>query len=277
MHATWMHSGHHDTFFTMHRSEAARDYAKAFGITRIKHNSMCIECHYTPEPGSLGMQALSGVSCESCHGPASEWNLVHSNLTDPLRLEKAEALGMIRPQNTQAMVARCFDCHTVAREDLLNQTYHPSGRGFEVVAWLQGEVRHNFMTESLMNLESPIERRRVLYVVGKATELEYALRGLASATEEGAFTRWMIRRIKSSRGELDDVRDLTEIPEINSILEAVEDLELTRENAPALLEAANTVNGAIRSFAERSNGTELSALDELLPTPDHYIGEAYQP
>src|SRR5206468_4857753 len=107
-----------------------------------------------------------GISCESCHGAAADWNLAHSNKDDPDRLKKAEKLGMIRPTNFYRVAANCFQCHTVPEEKLVNVGGHKAGSEIELVTWTQGEVRHNLQrSNGKKNEEAPPERRRMLYIV----------------------------------------------------------------------------------------------------------------
>ena len=61
---------------------------------------------------------------------------------------------------------------------------------FELVAWSQGMVRHNFVrTGGTANgAPSPAELR-VMYVVGVMADLEYSLRAVAAATRKGDVWR----------------------------------------------------------------------------------------
>ena len=66
----------------------------------------CLKCHetaYNVKPELLGAKfnKTEGVGCESCHGPAADWKLVHMK-----DVKKAMTLGMIVPDK-----AVCVQCH----------------------------------------------------------------------------------------------------------------------------------------------------------------------
>ena len=53
---------------------------------------------------------------------------------------------MNNPHNIYLIARQCYDCHTVPNERLVNVGGHLAGsQDFELVAWSQGMVRHNFL------------------------------------------------------------------------------------------------------------------------------------
>src|SRR5258706_3759471 len=69
--ATWTKTPHSTTFLTLHQRKEASEIAKKLGLSSIKRGQVCIDCHYTPQAATdrAGqVKAISGVSCESCHG-----------------------------------------------------------------------------------------------------------------------------------------------------------------------------------------------------------------
>jgi hypothetical protein len=86
----------------------------------------CIGCHATPPSGSLAGGKLvqqttpdaywQGVSCESCHGPASGWLGDHysrswPDLGEKLRAEKTAATGFHDLRSLQQRAETCLQCH----------------------------------------------------------------------------------------------------------------------------------------------------------------------
>lgn len=85
----------------------------------------CIGCHATPptgaESGKLTRQASAdaywqGVSCESCHGPASHWLGTHyaqswPGSTDPARVSLHEKTGFQDTRLLNTRAATCLKCH----------------------------------------------------------------------------------------------------------------------------------------------------------------------
>jgi hypothetical protein len=103
------------------------------------------------------------------------------------REENSVAHGMNNPHNVYLIAKQCYNCHTVPNEQLVNVGGHQAGsKDFELVAWSQGMVRHNFLrTGGTANAESTAAQLRVMYVVGVMTDLEYSLRAVAAATQKG--------------------------------------------------------------------------------------------
>lgn len=152
----WKQSTHAKTFKALPRSKKAKEIAKKMGLRRIKAKSDCLTCHFTSAKKKKRIKPIAGISCESCHGAGNDWIKLHSDFggkgvtkeSEPPahkkeRFAKSVAAGMIRPVNIYAVANNCYQCHTVPNEKLVNVGGHPAGSSFELVAWSQGEVRHN--------------------------------------------------------------------------------------------------------------------------------------
>ena len=197
----WKTTPHFATFDSMHRSPEGQKIAGALGIQRIKGESLCLTCHYTVQKKGADLEPISGVSCESCHGAAQDWLNIHNDkkISREERRTKSEAAGMIRPEDLYAVAANCYQCHLVPNEKLVNTGGHTAGsKGFELVSWSQGMVRHNFLTESgdegKVNKEDDQNRKRMMFAAGAILDLEYSLRGVASATEKATYGITMAQR-----------------------------------------------------------------------------------
>ena len=275
----WKLTHHYDTFNTMHRRPEARDIATKLGIRRIKDESLCLKCHYTDKTDDTGkVTAISGISCESCHSAAKDWIKIHSAKDDPDRLAKAEKLGMLRPNNYYNVAANCFSCHTVPEEKLVNVGGHKAGSDFELVSWVSGEVRHNLQKSAgKVNEEIPIERRRMLYITGRALDLEFSLRGMANATEDGAYSKAMLDRINAAKGRLDEIAKASGLEEVKNMVAVVNVAELKPGNSDAIVKMANRVGEISAGLAKSQDGTKLASVDSLIPGPDKYKGTAYTP
>jgi hypothetical protein len=275
----WKLTHHFDTFNSMHRRPEARDIASKMGMRRIKDESLCLKCHYTDKADDSGkVVPISGISCESCHGAARDWIKVHNATNDVDRLVKAEKLGMLLPNNFYHVAANCFSCHTVPEEKLVNVGGHKAGSDFELVSWLSGEVRHNLQKSGgKVNEEIPIERRRMLYIVGRALDLEFSLRGLAKATEEGAYSKAMLARINAAKDRLEEVAKASDLPEVKKMVAAVNAGDLKPGNAEAIDKMANTISDLSNGLSKSQDGSKLAAVDSLIPGPDKYKGTPYKP
>jgi hypothetical protein len=179
---------------------------------------------------------------------------------------------MNNPHNVYLIAKQCYNCHTVPNERLVNVGGHSAGSaGFELVAWSQGVVRHNYLrTAGGANGENSPAQLRVLYIVGVLTDLEYSLRATAAATEKATFGTTSAQRAATMKQRLVEVQSLVQEPLLDPALEAVSTVELRLNNAPAILTAADALGKAAYAFAESANGEKLSAIDKLLPSPSQY-------
>jgi hypothetical protein len=275
----WKLTHHFDTFNTMHRRPEAREIAGKMGMRRIKDESLCLKCHYTAQTQDDGrVTAIAGISCESCHGAARDWIKVHSDKKDPDALAKAVKLGMLQPSNYYAVAANCFGCHTVPEEKLVNVGGHKAGSDFELVSWVSGEVRHNLQKSAgKVNEEIPVTRQRMFMITGRALDLEFGLRGLAKATEEGAYAKAMLERVNQAKGHLEEIQKAANLPEIKGMLDAVVAADLKVNNEAAITKMADAVGENARKLADSNDGSKLAAIDSLLPAPDKYKGAPYKP
>ena len=271
------------------RRKVTRKIAKAMNVKLIKRG-FCAGCHYTSIPRGNRTKAIAGVSCESCHGAAVDWVDIHQNFGGKdtakeketlehrnQRLNKVKMAGMVRPVEIYRLAANCLGCHTVPEEKLVNMGSHPPGSDFELVAWSQGEVRHNYIaSKGKKNTEASKKVKRVLFLVGKAVELEYNLRGLAKATADGVYAKRMTARVEAAKESLKRAASRVNMKEIDAILAAVSEVELKPNNQSALLAAAEKVAEAARKLSYNYDGSIWVTLDPMIPTPDEYKGTPVQ-
>lgn len=279
----WKNSHHFTTFKDMPRSDKARDIAKKMGIKRVKSGSDCLSCHFTSMDEGGKVKPVAGITCESCHSAGANWIDVHSDFGGKdvkaeneapahkvERYKKSEAAGMIRPSNIYGVAENCYSCHTVPNEKLVNEGGHPAGSKFELVAWSQGEVRHNkWYTDT--NTEASLERRRVMFVVGKMLDLEYAYRGLAEATQKATFAVKMAKRAKSASNALGKIGKASGLDEVKAVVTLAGGIKLKLNNKAAYLKAADTVAQNAKKVAAMDGGA-LSAIDGMLPKSGDYKG-----
>ncbi|MCY4510824.1 MAG: multiheme c-type cytochrome, partial [Acidobacteria bacterium] len=285
----WEGTAHADGFDTLHRGERAKEIYRSLGLRLIKRGTdeatpACLSCHYTPVLRRGQLRAGAGVTCESCHGAARDWIAVHNNydvaesdFQQAARLETAghraqriadsTAAGMRRPSQIYEVAANCFGCHTVPNEDLVNRAGHSTGSDFELVSW-SGRIRHNFLesyktADGRTNAERPRAWKRLMYVVGRALDVEYALRGVAAATRDDLYAAAMSDRAGAAIDELFAINDYVEIPAVQAIIAISETVDLAVGNRGALLAAADAVQAAVKAFIGAADGDGLAAIDHL--------------
>ncbi len=101
----WLKDPHSQSIKTL-SSQAALDYAKKNSIVAPDKEAKCLKCHSTFDRADAklrgGILATEGVSCETCHGPGSNYKspAVMKNLA------QAKTMGLIIPDKQL-----CLQCH----------------------------------------------------------------------------------------------------------------------------------------------------------------------
>lgn len=283
----WKQTHHFKTLREMPRRKEANAIAKKMKVRRIKSESLCLNCHFSVDKKNNRVKVIAGISCESCHGAGEAWIKVHSEFSgkteeaetkaeEAARWKKAEALGMIRPRSLYRLAKNCYSCHTVPEEKLVNVGGHPAGSPFELLSWSQGEVRHNtWYSKGKENKPADAARKRMLYLVGRAVDLETAIRAIGKATARKLYAFAMAKRADSARNDLAAAaKAAPNVPELAKIVQLSHSAGLKLNNDPALTAAADGIAKQILSLTEKYDGSELAGVDGLLPGPDKYKGEA---
>ena len=274
--AVWEKTGHHTGGRDLARSDEARTIATALGIRRLKTEDRCTACHFTVRESHKGdLETISGVSCESCHGPGDAWIDLHPPMaseTAPeraLRLKRCDQLGMRRPAQLYDLASSCYGCHVITDEEVVNTGGHPAVVGLDLVAGTQGSLRHNYVRgDEGTNAVSALERRRVMFVLGHALTLEHTLRALARSTQEGPYRDGMLESVRAARAALTEVQLVLPLELVATILESSRAFDVNPAVIPMPAELnclADEVGATTRAFERGHDGTELGALDPLLP------------
>jgi hypothetical protein len=281
----WRHTPHHHTFRDLHRLPEAKAIAQRMGTDSIKQDTTCVQCHYTRQGSAARVKAVSGVSCESCHGAARDWIALHHDYGGPhatrdqespqhrqARVAASVKAGMRNPHNLYLIARSCFQCHTTPHEALVNVGGHvPGSLDFELVAWSQGSVRHNFVrTNGKQNDLADIDRLRVMFVAGVMTDLEFSLRATALSTQKAHFGITSAKRANTRKKQLEQIQARVRHPLVQQVVDAVSGVRLTLNNKDELLSAADQVSELTYRFAEAADGSQLSAVDSMLPSPQQY-------
>lgn len=283
--AIWRHTTHHATFREMPRDKEGLKIARAMGLRRIKEGSVCLDCHFTTQTVEGEREAIAGISCESCHGAGKDWIKLHSNFSgkeeetetaeeERIRWQKSEEAGMIRPNMMYRLAKNCYSCHVVPQEELVNKGGHTAGSAFELVAWSQGEIRHNtWYTDGDSNPPADMERRRLMFVVGLGVELETALRGVGEATTKADYAVSMAKRANRARKRMSQAADiLGDVPELAEIAKVAQGAALKLNNKEQLTSAADRIGELTQQIANNYDGSTFGAIDAALPGKDDWKG-----
>ncbi len=281
----WQGSRHFKTFREMPRQDEARKIARKMGIRRIKGDTLCLDCHFTTSFNDKGRRrAVAGVSCESCHGAGLDFIEVHSEFSgkeeadetpeeEAARWVAADEAGMIRPSGIHDLAANCYSCHVVSNEELVNKGGHPAASDFDLVAWSQGEVRHNvWYNNGETNAEAGLDTKRKMFVVGLAVEVEALLRAVGKATERADYAVEMAKRADRARKRLAEAAKVLGVPELTAAAEAAAEAQLKLDNEVQLAAIADRIRDATRALAEHHDGSGFGGIDRALPGSDRYVG-----
>lgn len=219
--AAWEASSHNQKAWSQLDHTKAAEFAAAIGVTNIKGDSACTQCHGTQQMTGGTLKILKGNSCESCHGGAKDWLESHydfgvgRNVTASTSMAKlmqdrkresdehqdardadCATAGMLRSADAMGIAKNCLSCHLVPNE-ALQKAGHPMSADFEFVEWSSGEVRHNFLLDSRSNADVPTNwldstrngpgrtvtgRKRLSYLAGLLADLNVSLRIRAKVT-----------------------------------------------------------------------------------------------
>ncbi len=283
--SVWKQTPHSETFATLHRKPEAQQIAQKMGIESFKENSACMKCHYTVKKHAIGLEAVAGVSCESCHGAAQGWVSIHNDYGGTGVTKDAESAehrfdrlrasisgGMRNPVNVYMVAQSCYRCHTVPDERLVNVGGHKEGSmDFEMVSWSQGMIRHNFLrSDGKVNELSSPERLRQLFMAGMIADLEFSLRATAAATEKATFGINSAQRASRAAKRLQAAQSKLRQPLLQEIQSVFSSVKLRLNNSAELSEAADRVAALGIRFAATVKGEELAAMDAFIPPTDRW-------
>jgi hypothetical protein len=276
----WRSTDHAKTFTSsvpLHRRPQAIEIAQNLGLRLIKQDSPCLDCHFTPQVAAGKHVAIAGVSCESCHGAARNWINEHNRdgntqahrLTSTpealrARREREASLGMYTAGRMYDLAARCYQCHMVPDEHLVDAGKHTTGGEFDLLTAFNS-VRHNFVSTGRgSNGELSAAHKRQLFLLGMTLELEYGLRGLAAAKEDGNYAKALARRIPAVTRKLKRVQTALHLPEMDAVVAAASSYHPGAGHGAEAAAAADKVRAASRGLVQDPEATRLAALDPLV-------------
>jgi hypothetical protein len=111
--STWIIQDKHSRAYQALTGDVGERMARILKLgAKAEETLKCLACHALnppPEQRGRAFEVSEGVSCESCHGPASGWLGPHS--TRSWAHEKSVALGMDDTRNVIHRAEKCLECH----------------------------------------------------------------------------------------------------------------------------------------------------------------------
>jgi len=120
--------------------------AKILGIERADAAPKCLACHALSVPEAdraRTFDSTDGVSCESCHGPASNWLGPHT--TKSWTHERSIAAGMRDLRDPVRRAENCLTCHLGTADKALDHEMIAAGHPdlyFELASFTAAMPRH---------------------------------------------------------------------------------------------------------------------------------------
>ncbi len=127
--STWILQDKHSRSYQALTGDIGERMARILKLgAKAEESPKCLSCHAlytTTEQRGRPFEVSEGVSCESCHGPASAWLGPHSTRDWPH--EKSVALGMRDSRNVIQRSNLCLECHLGTKEKFVDHEMIAAG------------------------------------------------------------------------------------------------------------------------------------------------------
>lgn len=127
--STWILQDKHSRAYQALTGEVGERMARILKLSaKAEEAPKCLACHALSarsEQRGRPFEIAEGVSCESCHGPASAWLGPHTTRDWPH--EKSVALGMRDTRNIIHRSEVCLECHLGTREKFVDHEMIAAG------------------------------------------------------------------------------------------------------------------------------------------------------
>ena len=110
--STWVVQDRHAASFRVLQNPVSQRMGKLLGIGKPEESPRCLTCHALYVPASAkgrNFDIGDGVSCESCHGPSSEW--LGNHTMQGWSRQKSIAAGMVDNWDIEKRAEQCLSCH----------------------------------------------------------------------------------------------------------------------------------------------------------------------
>jgi hypothetical protein len=182
--STWIVKDKHSKSYAALTGNIGERMAKILGLGKAENAPRCLACHALDVPAAERARTFDlseGVSCESCHGPASGWLGPHTERD--WAHEKSIALGMFETRDLTRRTEKCLSCHLGSDEKFVDHSMIAAGHPdlyFELDSFSAVMPRH--WKEASQNPGSdPWFDVREL-TTGQAVQLRQSLLRLAART-----------------------------------------------------------------------------------------------
>ena len=271
----WKQSKHFASYRNFHKTKEAKEIALQLGIkpNDIKRaDSTCSSCHYTVGIKNNRVKPIAGISCQSCHGAASEWVDIHNDYGDygttaktetaahkKIRYEKMHSAGMVYPADLYGLATNCFQCHLIANPDLINNTDHPTSSDFDLVKRSQGDIRHYDLADT--------SKQGKLALAGLSAQLVQSLEALSLAKKGSRFSTEMTVTANHAAGNLQALATQLNDSSLAAIATELNGIDISAGNTQLTKIASNISAAAIKLVGVNGSITKSKNLAPIKLSP----------
>ncbi len=187
--STWVVKDKHAQAYAALSLPVAVRMARILGLPRAYDAPKCLACHALDVPVDQRARTFDptdGVSCESCHGPASNWLGPHT--TRGWTHEKSVEAGMYDARDLIHRTEKCLTCHLGTREKFVDHEMIAAGHPdlyFELASFSAVMPRH---------WKEPLDKDPWLEVralaAGQAVQLREQLRRVSRGAQGNAWPEY---------------------------------------------------------------------------------------
>jgi nitrate reductase cytochrome c-type subunit len=185
--STWIVKDKHSKAYNALTGTIGERIATILNLGKAENAPRCLACHsLNPPPAdrARSFDLSEGVSCETCHGPASGWLGPHTERG--FTYEKSVALGMYDVRDLTKRTERCLGCHLGSDEKYVDHEMIAAGHPmlqFELDSFSAVMPRHWKDAATPLDPErsDPVYDVREM-TVGEAVHLRQSLLWLAART-----------------------------------------------------------------------------------------------
>ncbi len=127
--STWILQDKHSRAYQALTGDVGERMARILKLgSKAEEAPKCLVCHTlytTAEQRGRSIEIAEGVSCESCHGPASAWLGPHTTRDWPH--EKSLTLGMQDTRDVIHRTQKCLECHLGTKEKFVDHEMIAAG------------------------------------------------------------------------------------------------------------------------------------------------------
>lgn len=181
--STWVVKDKHANAYTVLSNPVAMRMAKILGIADVSAAPKCLACHSLDVPADARAKtfdASDGVSCEACHGPASNWLGPHT--TKGWTHQQSIEAGMYDERDLIHRSEKCLSCHLGTSEKFVDHEMIAAGHPdlyFEQASFQAVMPRHWAEKDAGNDVRA--------LAVGQAVQLREQLAKITREAQSGAW------------------------------------------------------------------------------------------